>query len=373
MKLVRTIDRIAQGKATRREIGEIAALAGVVPLAVPVIARPAAAQSGEDLMYFTWGGFEVPELFPDYAEKWGEPSTSFYGDEYEAIEKLRAGFEADVVCPCIDVMPNWMRVGLQPLDESRLIYLEDTFESIRNPAAAFDNGERYYTPTYYGFTSFVYRTDLTDITPETESWGLFFDEAYSGRMAIWDSTDAVVPVAALAAGITDNPYTPDGDDLKKVEDLMRKQRDLVRFYWNEQTSALQGITSGEVVLSYAWSAAIPPLMESGIPFKWAQPKEGLISYVCGLSRANRQGTDEELVYDFINANSSPEAGAFMIEAYALGAANKNSYGLVAPETLARNGLETPEESLAGSHTYQFVPVDLKQRHIALFEEIRAGF
>ena len=43
MKLVRTIDRIAQGKATRREIGEIAALAGIVPLAVPVIARPAVA------------------------------------------------------------------------------------------------------------------------------------------------------------------------------------------------------------------------------------------------------------------------------------------------------------------------------------------
>jgi len=373
MNLVRTIDRIAQGKASRREISKIAAMTGVVTLATPVVRRPAFAQTGSDLMYFTWGGFEASELFPEFAAKWGEPSTSFYGDEYEAIEKLRAGFAADVVCPCIDVMPNWMRVGLQPLDESRLTYLDDTFEAIRSPAAAFDKGERFYAPTYYGFSSFVYRTDLTDITPETESWGLFFDETYKGRMAMWDSTDAVVPVASLAAGIEGDPYTPDGDDLVKVEELLRKQRDLVRFYWNEQTSALQAITSGEVVLSFAWSAAIPPLTESGIPFKWAQPKEGLISYVCGLARANREGTDEELVYDFINANMSAEAGKFMIEAYALGSANKDAYGLVDPETLARNGLETPEASLAGSHTYQFVPVDLKQRHIAIFDEIRAGF
>ncbi len=373
MNLVRTIDRIFQGKASRREIARTASAAGVVGIAMPVLSHPVMAQTGSDLMYFTWGGFEAPELFPAFAETWGEPSTSFYGDEYEAIEKLRAGFEADVVCPCIDVMPSWMRVGLQPLDESRLIYLDDSFESIRNPAAAFHEGERYYTPTYYGFSSFVYRTDLTEITPETESWSLFFDEAYKGRMAIWDSTDAVVPVAALVAGITENPYTPDGEDLEKVEALMRKQRDLVRFYWNEQTTALQGITSGEVVLSYAWSAAIPPLLESGIAFKWAQPREGLISYVCGLSRANREGTDEALVYDFINASSSPEAGKFMIEAFALGAANRNSYPLVSPDTLVRNGLETPEESLAGSHTYQFVPVDLKQRHIQLFDEIRAGF
>lgn len=373
MNLVRTIDRIAQGKASRREISKIAAMTGVVSLATPAMRRPAMAQTGADLMYFTWGGFEAPELFPSYAAKWGEPSTSFYGDEYEAIEKLRAGFAADVVCPCIDVMPNWMRVGLQPLDESRLIYLDDTFEAIRSPEAAFDKGERYYTPTYYGFSSFVYRTDLTDITPETESWKLFFDDTYAGRMAIWDSTDAVVPVASLAAGITDNPYAPDGDDLVEVEALMRKQRDLVRYYWNEQTTALQGITSGEVVLSFAWSAAIPPLLDSGIDFKWAQPKEGLISYVCGLARANREGTDEELVYDFINANMSPEAGKFMIEAYALGSANKDSYDLVDADVLKRNGLETPEESLAGSHTYQFVPVDLKQKHIAIFDEIRAGF
>ena len=115
------------------------------------------------------------------------------------------------------------------------------------------------------------------------------------------------------------------------------------------------------------------LIESGIPFKWAQPQEGLISYVCGLSRANRPTSDEELVYDFINANMTPESGAYMIEAFALGSANMKAYDLVTAEVLERNGLTTPEESLAGSHTYQFVPVDLKQEHISIFDEIRAGF
>lgn len=373
MSMIRTIDRIAQGKATRREIQTMAAAAGVVTVTSPVFGRPARATEGSDLMYFTWGGFEDPGLFPTFAEKWGSPATSFYGDEYEAIEKLRAGFAADVVCPCIDVMPNWVRVGLQPIDESRLLYLDDTFEAIRSPDAAFHEGERVYVPTYYGFSSFVYRTDLTDITPETESWKVFFEDTYKGRMSIWDSSDAVVPVASLAAGDLDDPYRPDGERLEAVEALLRKQRDLVRFYWNEQTTSLEALISGEIVVTYAWSSAIPRLLEAGVPFKWAQPQEGLISYVCGLARANREGTDEELVYDFINASMSPEAGVFMIDAFALGSANKNSYDLVDHETLVRNGLETPEESLAGSHTYQFVPVDMKQKHIAIFDEIRAGF
>ena len=373
MNKIKMIDRLARGELTRREFKELAAVAGVVGVTMPVVNRPARAATGEDLTYFTWGGFEEPELFPDFVAKYGEPVVTFYGDEYEAIEKLRAGYEADVVCPCIDVMPNWMRVGLQPIDESRITALDDVFPAIKSPEAAFDKGERFYVPTYYGFTSFVYRTDLTDITPETESWKLFFDDTYAGRMAIWDSTDAVIPVASLAAGDLEDPYRPSGERLAEVEALMRKQRDLVRFYWGEQSSALQAFQSGEVVLSYAWSAAIPVLIESGIPFKWAQPQEGLISYVCGLSRANRPTSDEELVYDFINANMTPESGAFMIEAFALGSANMKAYDLVSADVLERNGLTTPEESLAGSHTYQFVPVELKQEHIAIFDEIRAGF
>jgi spermidine/putrescine transport system substrate-binding protein len=192
-------------------------------------------------------------------------------------------------------------------------------------------------------------------------------------MSIWDSTDAVIPVASLAAGDLEDPYRPDGDRLAKVEELMRKQRELVRFYWNDQTTMIQSFTSGEVVLSFAWSAAIPVLEDSGIPYRWAQPKEGLISYVCGLGRANRQGTDEELVYDFINANMTAESGKYMIETFALGAANVNSYDLVDEAMLKRNGLYNPADALAKSHTYQFVPVDLKQKHIALFDDIRAGF
>ena len=138
MNKIKMIDRLAQGKLTRREFKELAAVAGIVGVTMPVVNRPAQAIDGDDLSYFTWGGFEEPELFPDFVAKYGEPVVTFYGDEYEAIEKLRAGYEVDVVCPCIDVMPSWMRVGLQPIDDSRITALDDVFPAIRSPEAAFD-------------------------------------------------------------------------------------------------------------------------------------------------------------------------------------------------------------------------------------------
>ena len=369
MNRIKTVDRLYQGKLSRREFNEALGVFGVSLVTVPSFVKPARAAG--DILYFTWAGFENPNLFPAYAEKYGTPDAAFFGDEYEAIEKLKAGFEADVVAPCIDVMPRWMGSNMQPIDESRLTHLGNLFEVVHDPEAAFHNGERYFVPTFWGFTSIVYRPDLVDITLEEESWTLLYDERFKGKIAIWDSTDAVIPAASLALGYTDDPYRPSGERLEKVGEMMRKQRDLVRFYWGSSTELIQALGTGEVVISLCWGSTPPRLKEAGIPFKWAFPKEGLISFNCGVARSNRKG-DVAAVHDFIDASISPEAGKYMIETFAYGASNKKSFGMVDKALLAEMNFSTPEESLAGSHAFQYVPPDIKQQHIELFDLVKAG-
>ena len=67
---VKTVDKAAQGKLTRREFNEALGIFGVASVAVPMMARPAL--SAAEILYFTWAGFEIPELFPAYAEKYGD-------------------------------------------------------------------------------------------------------------------------------------------------------------------------------------------------------------------------------------------------------------------------------------------------------------
>ncbi|MBM3583257.1 MAG: extracellular solute-binding protein [Alphaproteobacteria bacterium] len=370
MNRVRLIDRLHQGKLTRREITEAAALFGVASVALPMAPRPA--RAGGELLYFTWAGFEDPGLFPAYVEKYGSPPEStFYGDEYEGIEKLKAGFEADVVCPCIDVMPRWQTSGLQPIDESKLLYLDDVFEPLKGPADAFIDGQRYFVPTYWGFSGICYNPTLSGITPEEESWRLLYDERFKGKIGIWDSTDAVIPVASLAAGDLDDPYRPDGDRFEKVKELMRKQKNLVRFYWNDTSEVSQALASGELLITFCWAGTYGQMKKEGLDVVWAKPKEGLISFNCGLARSNRT-KDAAAVYDFLNASMSPEAGKYMIETFNYGASNKKSFNLVDPSLLTEINLNNPEEGLANSHGYQFVPHELKQLHINTFDEIKAG-
>lgn len=370
IKQIKTVDKAAQGKLTRREFNRALGVFGVSTVAMPMMARPAL--SAGEVLYFTWAGWEDPKLFPAYMGKYGAPDATFFNDEYEAIEKLRAGFKADVVSPCIDVMPRWMGADLLPLDESRISHLGDTFEVLRSPDAAFRDGERYFVPHFWGFNSFVYRTDMVDFGSDEESWAALFDERYKGKISVWDSTDAVIPIASLVLGFTDDPYKPTGERLERVAELLRKQRELVRFYWGSATEALQALMAGEVAISFAWTLFHSEIKDAPVPLKWATPKEGQLSFNCGLALGNRT-RDAAASHEFIDACMAPEAGKYMIEEFNYGHCNKKSFDLADPELLTMLHLSSPEDALNRGHAYDYVPPEIKNEHIALFDEIKAGY
>ena len=372
MNRLKIIDRLSQGKLTRREFTAAMAVFGVTATAMPAMLRPA--RAAESITWMGWAGLDTPELAPEFFAKHGASAmqATYFGDEYEGIAKLKAGFRADLCTPCIDVMPNWITANLLPIDESKLSHYPEIIDSLAHFEASRFDGDLYFVPVYWGTSSFMYRTDLTDITPEEESWALLYDERFAGKIAIWDSTDAVIPTASLVLGYKDDPFRPSGERLKKVQELLAKQAKLLRFYWAGATDNLQAFASGETVITYAWQGTAMNLIAEGeVPTVYANPKEGRLTWVCGLARATGDG-DPALAHDFIDASISAEAGKAMIEGLSYGSANRNAYALVSEEKLAALDLTDPEKILAAGNPYVFVPIDLKAEHEAIFNEVKAG-
>ena len=55
----------------------------------------------KSLTVFDWSGYETPDFHPAYVEKHADsPKFTYFGDEEEALQKLKAGFRADVAHPC---------------------------------------------------------------------------------------------------------------------------------------------------------------------------------------------------------------------------------------------------------------------------------
>ena len=238
---------------SRREFALALAATGVGLIGVPAVFRRGFAAEGAT--YFTWPGYEVPELHPEYAAKYGSPpETTTFADEDGALQKLKAGFKTDIAHPCSDNVQRWRDAELlKPVDTTRLQHWPDVFPHLKELEGTHFQGEPWFVPFDWGNSSVLYRADLVDI--EEDSWGLLYDERYKNRLAFLNSAEAAVEVAALVLGY-DNIFTLTDDQLTEVKKLILQQRQLLRFYWQDPADIEKGLASGELVAAYGWNSSV---------------------------------------------------------------------------------------------------------------------
>ncbi len=360
------MDRVASGTLRRRDLLKSLAALGIGVAVMPLI--PGRASAAEQATLFTWDGYEVAELHKAYNKKNGEaPGFAIFADEDEAFQKMRAGFTPDVSHPCSYNVPRWRDAGLlQAIDTKRISNWGDVISSLKTIDGTQKDGKQWFVPFDWGNTSILYRTDLVDI--KEESWGLMWDERYKGRLSTFGSIDETVPYAAIYAGI--DPYNMSDGDMAKVRALLKKQRPLIRFYAEDETSIEQAMAAGEIVAGSTWNSSAAALKSQGLSVKFMNPKEGIMTWVCGLVLL-KEAPNVDKAYDLIDGMLAPDAGAFMIEDYGYGHANGKSFDLVSDDVIQAAGLSRDVEAFLkkGIFSKQFKDRDAVT---AMFEEVKAG-
>ena len=93
-------------RLSRREFHRALAATGIAAVTMPLLGGRARGE--EQVLYFTWAGYDVPEFRGSYIEKHGaEPSYSFYENTEAALTKMRQGFKVDVAHPCMPDIGRW--------------------------------------------------------------------------------------------------------------------------------------------------------------------------------------------------------------------------------------------------------------------------
>lgn len=296
------VDRVTDATGTwavnRRDVTTSMLGLGLICTCVPgVVSRVATAAERklEHPVAFVWAGYDDPNFYPDYVSKYGRPPNfGLYGDEEEALQKMRAGYQPDVMLPCAYVVERWYRAGLLgSIDTSALSHWEDVIPSLRQAEGGVIDGRRVMVPTDWGITSVIYRTDIAPEYVGNESYAILWDPKYKGRLATIDSQIDGVSVAALYAGL--DPFDMSLDDVATVRSVLQKQRALLRMYTSDNTSIVQSLASGEVVAALGWSTDYANLKAEGVPVRFMQPSEGVMTWICGVaihakSRISGNGT-----------------------------------------------------------------------------------
>jgi spermidine/putrescine transport system substrate-binding protein len=367
------LQAVREGKLSRRAFNRSLMAAGVGLFGATLPTRRAVAQASGKGTFFTYGGYDIPELFVPFQAKNGElPDLVPFASADDAITRLRAGFVVDVTHPCNSNLSRWKDM-FQPVDTSRLSNWPDVMpELVELEGNKAPDGNPFLIPFDWGQTSITYRTDLFDLEGQEESLGMLWDQRYSGRIGMFASGAESWWIAAIKAGV---PFADIGTDaaFDSISAVLREQRPLVRTYTDDTASLEQALASGELVAALTWNSSASLLKSQGVPVKFAEPKEGALTWVCGVAILNN-APNPDRAYDIIDSLLSVESGKFMIESYGYGHSNRKSFDLFDDATLADKGLSrNPAEILSKGHFQTVATQEWQNRMNETWETIKAGF
>jgi spermidine/putrescine-binding protein len=334
----------------------------------------AAHAAGSDLVLFEWSGYEDPSFHPAYTEKHGaSPTFTFFGDEEEAFQKLRAGFRADIAHPCSQSVVKWREAGLiEPIDPSRIANWGELNPSLRDLPGFLIEGKHYLVPFDWGYTALMVNTE--QVTPEqAASLRIFTDPAFAGRISLPENVDDAYALAFLVNGVTDWTTVTDAQ-FEAASAFLREAVPNVRSFWVDGASLGQLMASGEVVAAWGWNETAFQLGREGHPIALKrETAEGASTWVCGFVDLAGGEASADLVYDYFNAALEDRVARYLVETWAYGHANQAAMQGMDQTLITKMGYDDVAGFKERTLFQRPLPNDLRERMIAEWERIKAGF
>jgi len=303
------------------------------------------------------------ELYPQVKVK-----TAVYGELDEAVAKLRGGFHADVLNPCVDYIPTLRKLNLlEPIDTKLTPRWNDLMPYFKSlPAIQAGEGKIWMMPTDAGLEGIMYRADKID--PPPTSWADLWNPKYKGHIAMEDYARNSIAIAALALGYKD-PYNLNDEQLEKVKQHLIEQKPLLLKYFEGDEEIDSLFKEGEVWISLGWTSDARSLSEDeGVPVEFVAPKEGALAWICGYSIV--KGTKVPVAaHAMVNHYVRPELQYIEATDFEYFVPNRNVLGMLSQEEIEAVGLDHPEE-LEKSHA-EIIP-DNYDKWLQIWEEVMSA-
>jgi spermidine/putrescine-binding protein len=272
------------------------------------------------LQVLDWSGYELEDFWKPYTEgPYGADHPlkfAFLETDQQALAKVAAGFETDLVHPQSGYVQDWLDAGLiQPWTVEALPEWGNVLPQLAEVSVI--DGRQYQIPWDWGTSSVIYRPDKVE--PTEESWSLLVDERYKGRVTFYDDGVEAVKVAGLIEGV-DDPNAMDDATIESIKPTLKRLKDNVRTLWVAPTDPIDQMTSGNVDIAYGWPYHWFEIRKKLADAVYLQPQEGRLGWVYGYvlsAQSERVG----LAHEMMKAALSPATMATLVNAFAYGASN----------------------------------------------------
>jgi spermidine/putrescine-binding protein len=346
-----------------------------------------ATEPGGTIEIFTWAGYDdtegdgAPWMWADYqASSYNADSPlkfTFLEDDTQALSKVASGYSPDVMHPCVAWVPQWKAAGLiQPLDLNLLPDWDGIPEDVK--AGGKIDGAYYHVPCDVGFSSVAYDADVVnfDNTGGEESWRIYLDDAYKGKMSFFSDPSAIICISHMMNEGAVSPNVLDDAQIAAAKETAMKWKPNLRNYWTSQTDTVNDFVNGNLVATYTWPDGYwkiknhPKMKGRNIKYMW--PSEGRLAWVCGfvLSAAAKQPGRASLAMASAN---TPAAGAALTDYFQYASAQQKDVSeLIQDKELVKAFSIDDPSAWAAPRTWFEAPLPNYKAVIDAGEEVKAS-
>lgn len=283
-------------------------LRGLLPLAA-IILLGSCTKKTPSLNLLVWEGYADPSYVRAFEEQnHCKVSASYMGSSDELVAKLRGGSAGnyDVISPSSDVATMIATAGLaEPLDLSKVPAYSQLSLQLTSLPLVKANGKVYGVPFMWGPNPMIY--DATVFAKPPESWMVFWDPKYRGKISVWDDLSTVYMAGQILGYDKGDPsrlYNLSDEQLQAVKKKLLELKPNVRKMWSTGGELTNLFQNHEVVAAMGWPLMTNQLRKLNFPVGEIIPQENTTGWIDHLM-ITAGSENKELAYKFLE---------FMVEA-----------------------------------------------------------
>ena len=252
----------------------------------------------------------------------------------------------------------------QPIDTSKMEYLDNVDQKYMDFCKAFDPGNEYAIPYFFGTVGILYNEEMVD--EEVNSWSVLWDEKYKDQIIMENSVrDAfIVPLKLKGHSIN----TTDKNELLEAQQMLMDQKPILAAYLVDETR--DAMISGDAALGVIYSGDATVAIEENENLTYVVPQEGTnIWFDCWM--IPKSAKHKEAAEKFIDFMNRPDIAMMNFDYVWYGPPQKSVYEEMDEETRADSTIFPDEETMNKCEVYQYLGAEMDTFYSRLWKELKA--
>jgi putative spermidine/putrescine transport system substrate-binding protein/spermidine/putrescine transport system substrate-binding protein len=331
-------------------------------------------KSEPTLSLLVWEGYADPSFIHPFEEAHHcRVVASYMGSSDELVAKLRGGSAGnyDVISPSSDVATMITRAHLAaPLDKAQLPAYQQLSEKLRSRQLVKYDGETYGVPFMWGPNPLLY--DTTAFSAPPDSWAVFWDPKYKGKISVWDELSTVYMAAQVLGYDKPDPshlYHLTDDELEAVKKKLIELKPNVRKIWSTGGELTNLFENHEIVMAMGWPLNTNQLRKENFPIGEIIPKENTTGWIDHLM-VTSASKNKQLATEFLEYMIEAKTQKLVTDVTHYTPANPGAAQFMTGDEKKSLHLDDPDAYM--QHIYFWEDVPRRAKYTEIWNEVKAA-